>query len=102
MFKHEVTEQTYPNLFKALQQVDLENGAINRLEPAREVYEVISPFTLKQVEKALGQLSPVLFETFCQGCEDETREIISACKEPELMAGLLAAEIVLNNHFEGL
>lgn len=72
-----ITSESHPLTFKALREIDLDNGMINRLEPAKESYEIPYPYTqiLEATEEALAVLSPADFNTFCCGANEDIEVI---------------------------
>lgn len=92
-----VTDQSHPALFRAFQNVDLDNGVINRLEPARVLYEVPSQYEglVADAEHALASLSDEDMDTACAGEQGDMDALLA--QRPAL-AGAME---LLNAYFDG-
>lgn len=92
-----VTNESHPHVFAALREIDLDNGAINRLEPAQDWYECPDPFAawVPEAEQGLAGLSSEDRDTFCSGEFGEIEDMVAA--QPKL----LAAFNLLNCYFNG-
>lgn len=78
-----ISTTTYPAIFTAMRHIDLSNGRINRLEPARDEIEVpVDEQSLVEIEGALSQLTPDELEAFADG--DEAVDMAD-CVDPGFM-----------------
>lgn len=93
-----VTEKSHPAVFRAFRAIELDNGMINRLEPARKAYDV--PFShkhmLPEVEVFLAGFSESDLDEFCNGCDQDIALLHGASTE----SGVLAGDF-LNAFFDG-
>lgn len=93
-----VTKHNFPLLFKAVLSIELDNGMINRLEPARDEYDLPihdAEIVLPKVETALASLTGEQLETLCTGEESEILALINGNE------GLTIASQLLNDFFNG-
>jgi len=94
-----VRRGSFPGAFAAFHEIDLDNGAINRLEPAAVEYEVPGEYAalLGRVEPFLASLTQEQLRAYC--CESpEEREVMT----PGGMDGLADdADQFLNLYFNG-
>lgn len=79
-----VTADALPALFSALTTLSYAMGAVNRHEPERAFYDVPDRFAddLVHIDIALEHLTEDDIETFCDGDEEDIKEI--AGRNPSL------------------
>ena len=72
-----VTTTSHPLIFQCFRNIDIDNGAINRLEPALEEYNVPTRFDqlVSEGEIELKALSPEQREEFVTGCQDDEENV---------------------------
>jgi hypothetical protein len=96
-----VTMRNFPAVFSAFMQIDLDNGAVNRYEPAATSYDVPEPWiaVLREADSALKSLTEEHLEEFCCGEYSDALEIAAQYGIPESVNGLLNA--YFNGWIEG-
>ena len=69
--------------FAAFLEIDYDNGAVNRLEPEAEKYEIPAPFSelLPRVEAALAALPAEQLHELCCGGEDDAEVFLASRPE---------------------
>jgi hypothetical protein len=69
-----VTEARHPVLFRAMMEILLDNGRVNRIEPAPRRFDIPPPWAsqIGDVELALSELDEDALAEFCAG---EQREV---------------------------
>src|SRR5688572_14099377 len=87
-----VNKTRLPNIFKALAEIDLCNGAVNRFTPARRQYVIPAPYDidLQVIEDQIEGLTKEEFELMTDGEESEMDALIER-KNLQPTANLLTA-----------
>lgn len=88
-----VTKRNFPAVFTALREIDYDNGAVNRLEPERQYYDVPEPWLhhLQTAETALSVLTPDQLSVYCCGEFEEAGELAARLGIPNCVSDLLCA-----------
>lgn len=88
-----ITPTSHPKLFEAMHLIDLDCGAVNRLEPVKEFFETNLDCNADEAEQGLAALSEQNFKDFCIGDETSIQFLLLNDKRLE------SAERLLIDHF---